>query len=68
MSTTIQVQDETLVVLKRLREQFNALTYDALLKELIKKATRSKKSLWGAGGKMRMNELLSGLRDKHDRY
>ncbi len=68
MATTIQVNDNTMQFLKLLREQYKAASYDELLKILIEKAMKPPKSLWGAGGKMGMKEILKGLRDKSDRY
>lgn len=68
MTTTIQVQEDTMQELKRLQRQTHVLTYDALLKLLIQKAQRPHTSLWGKGGKMSKEALLKDLRDKHDRY
>ncbi|MEK6867663.1 MAG: hypothetical protein AABX98_02455 [Nanoarchaeota archaeon] len=68
MTTTIQVNEETVNVLKLLRDQFKVPSYDALLKILITKAVKPKKSMWGAGGKLSMKEVLKDLRDKSDRY
>ena len=68
MATTIQVQDDTLAFLKQLQDQFHASSYDALLKILIEKATKPQHSLWGAGGRMSMKEILKDLRDESDRY
>ena len=68
MSTTIQVNDNTMHLLKLLREQYKASSYDELLNILLKKAMKPSKSLCGAGGKLSMKEILKGLRDKSDRY
>ncbi len=68
MSTTIQVQNDTLEFLKELREQYEVSSYDALLKILIAKAKKPSQSLWGRGGKMKIKEILEGLREKNDRY
>ena len=68
MTTTIQVNEETVNVLKLLRDQFKVPSYDALLKILITKAVKPNKSMWGAGGKLSMKEILKDLRDKSDRY
>jgi hypothetical protein len=67
-TTTIQVQEKTVTVLKLLRDQFKVPSYDALLKILIEKALKPKKSMWGAGGKLSAKEILKDLRDKSDRY
>lgn len=68
MSTTIQVNEDTVDVLKTLRDQMHAASYDALIKILIEKAMKPRKSLWGLGGKKTMAELLRDLRDKSDWY
>ncbi len=67
MTTTIQVNDGTIAVLKTLREQFQVPSYDALLNLLIKRSVKQKKSFWCAGGKLSMKEILKDLRDKDDR-
>ena len=68
MATTIQVNENTISILKHLRTQFKVPTYDALLSILIKKALKPSKSMWGAGGKLTMKEILKDLRDESDRY
>lgn len=67
-TTTIQVNQKTVTVLKLLREQFNVPSYDAILNILIEKALKPKKSMWGSGGKVTIKEILKDLRDKSDRY
>ena len=68
MTTTIQVNDDTVMFLKALREQYNVQSYDALIKILIGKATKPLKSMYGALGKMTKEDILKDLRDKSDRY
>ncbi len=68
MTTTIQVGEDTIHFLKHLRKEYNAPSYDALIKIMIQKSTKPQKSLWGAGGKMTMKEILKDLRDESDRY
>jgi len=68
MSTTIQVNEDTVQYLKQLRVQYEVDSYDTLLKILIMKVMKQKKSLFGKGGKMDMKEIMVNLRDKHDRY
>ena len=64
MATTIQVEKETLELLKGFKEQTDANTYD----EAIKMVLKSKKSMYGALGKKKsMKEILRGLRDEGDR-
>ncbi len=68
MATTIQVSEDTIHFLKHLRKEYNAPSYDSLIKIMIQKSLRPQKSLWGAGGKMDMKKILKGLRDENDRY
>jgi len=68
MNTTIQVTTDKVESLKELREQYHVKSYDELIGILIKKAKKPEKSMWGAGGKMTMKEILKDLRDESDRY
>ena len=68
MNTTIQITEETVNVMKLMRDQLKLPSYDALLKILITKAVKPKRSLWAAGGKASMKDILKDLRDKSDRY
>lgn len=68
MTTTIQVNDDTVNFLKMLRKQFNVASYDELIKILIEKAMKPRKSGYGVGGKLGMKFILKNLRDKSDRY
>jgi len=68
MTTTIQVNDDTIELLKTLREQLSLSSYDALMKFFIRKTMKPEKSMWGYYGKMTMKEILNGLRDETDRY
>ena len=68
MTTTIQVNESTVSLLKMLRDQFKVSSYDALLNLLINKFVKPKNTLWGAGGKLTMKEILKDLRDERDRF
>lgn len=67
MSTTIQVEERTLELLKRLKEHFGASTYNEAIEQMARKGFRQK-SMYGFLGKMSRKEILKGLRDKHDRF
>ena len=67
-TTTIQVENMTVHILKQLRDQYQEPSYDSLIRLLIRKATKPTRSLYGAGGKLSRKEILNNLRDKHDRY
>lgn len=68
MATTIQVQEDTLELLKQMREMTKTASYDAAIKEMLKKSTRHEKSLYGFLGKKNMKQILKGLRDENDRF
>ncbi|MBI2575059.1 hypothetical protein HYV82_04190 [Candidatus Woesearchaeota archaeon] len=67
MSTTIQVEENTLRLLKLLKEHFGVHTYNEAIEKMAKKGFRQK-SMYGFLGKMDRKEILKGLRDKHDRF
>lgn len=67
MPTTIQVTEETLELLKRMRKAADASSYDELIQTVIKKTTTAHESLYGLLGKKTMKDILRGLRDEHDR-
>lgn len=67
MPTTIQVQKDTLELLKHVRESTQAQSYDTAIKALIKKAMIKTESLYGFLGKKTMQQILQGLRDENDR-
>ncbi len=67
MTTTIQVQDTTLELLKKLKNETKSNSYD----EAIKKITISRaknESLYGFLGKKSRKWILKDLRDKNDRF
>jgi len=53
MPTTIQVQRETLDLLKRLKVELNAETYDDALRRLLTKRCRIPRSMLGAHPKLK---------------
>lgn len=66
MPTTIQVDNETLELLKRFKNSLNADSYNDVINSIIKGG--SKKSMYGALGKEKhMKNILRGLRDERDR-
>lgn len=66
MATTIQVESETLELLRRFKESRNAKSYDEAVRRMMAEAL-PKKSMWGSLGKKSKKEILEGLRDKSDR-
>ncbi len=68
MATTIQITEDTLQMLKRLRQLFHAGSYNEVVVQLVKHE-QARKSMWGAGNKkISMKHILGGLRDKSDRF
>ena len=66
MSTTIQLDRETVRMLKNYKEQLNANTYDEAIRKILKE--RTKKSMFGfLEEKKSMKNILRGLRDESDR-
>lgn len=67
MTTTIQVADDTIQILKRMRESISASSYNEVIQHLARKE-QSRRSFWGAGKrKMKMKSILEGLRDEGHR-
>lgn len=67
MTTTIQVREETLELLKRYKEQTKAKTYDDVIIGFMSRGDYAKQ-FRGFLGKMNRDELLKDLRDKRDRF
>ena len=67
MSTTIQVKDETIAMLKLIKKHFNAETYDEAIEKLADNSFRHK-SMKGYLGKNERKKIMEGLRDKSDNY
>ncbi|PIN74462.1 hypothetical protein COV18_07460 [Candidatus Woesearchaeota archaeon CG10_big_fil_rev_8_21_14_0_10_37_12] len=65
MTTTIQIREETLDLLKRIKESSNAKSYDETIINVL--SMKTKTSLAGFLGKKPMKKILDDLRDKHDR-
>lgn len=66
MPTTIQLDEETVKMLKGCKEQLNIATYDDLIRDIL--AKRTNKSMFGFLGKKKIRkEILRGLRDENDR-
>lgn len=71
MTTTIQIEDGTLEILKKIKEETKSESYNEIIKELIKKNMKMKKSMFGIfkDKKTRTTKsVLRGLRDERDRF
>ena len=58
MQTTIAVKDETLKLLRKAKEELNAESFDAVIKELLLEIKKPKKSMFG---------ILKGLKKEFKR-
>ena len=66
MVTTIQINEKTLQILKKVKEETNSVSYDeAIVKMAVEKAKKT--SLAGYLGKKPINKIMVNLRDKNDR-
>ena len=70
MVTTIQINDHTLQILKKLKEEINASSYDEAINKMVTR--KKKKSLAGSigkeVGKKTKMEILKNLREKNERF
>ncbi|MBI2452414.1 hypothetical protein HYV50_05050 [Candidatus Pacearchaeota archaeon] len=71
MVTTIQVNERTLLLLKKLKEETQSDSYDEAINKIAGKIA-VKKSLAGFLGKyykkQKLKDIVMDLRDKNDRY
>lgn len=66
-TTTIQINEDTLSLLKKYKEQTKAQTYDEVIKNFMKLGDYAKQ-FRGFLGKRDMKFVMRGLRDKKDRF
>lgn len=70
MHTTIQINDTTLKLLKKIKEELKANSYDEAITRIVINSSK-KESLAGFlgkyTGKKSRKEILHNLRDKNDR-
>ena len=67
MVTTIQINEKTLLLLKKIKEETKSSSYDEAINKMTIEHVR-KKSLAGFLGKITRTEILKNLRDKHERF
>lgn len=65
MPTTIQIEDRTLKILKKIKKEKNVSSYDEAINRLV--VSIRKESLAGFLGKRPLRELFEHLRDKNER-
>ncbi len=67
MPTTIQINERTLQLLKKLKAELDVSSYDEAIVKMAS-GQSGKKSLAGFLGKMPKEKILKDLRDENDRY
>jgi hypothetical protein len=71
MVTTIQVDEKTILLLKRLKQELEASSYDDAINKIAIKCLKPDKSLAGSlkkyVGNLSRDKILNELKDKHDR-
>ena len=66
MVTTIQLEDRTLTILKKLKEETNSSSYDEAINRVIADHS-GKQSMAGFLGKMPVKGIMKNLREKNER-
>ena len=66
MPTTIQLQDKTLEILRKIKLETHAQSYDEAINKLFKGSLK-KESMAGFLGKKHLQSILKDVRDKHER-
>ena len=69
MPSTIQVEKDTMELLKNLKNAYKTKTYDDVINQLVRKKVSP--SMFGKLAKKKkytMKEILKGLRDESDRF
>mgnify|MGYP001567707663 CR=1 FL=1 len=71
MVTTIQVDEKTILLLKKLKQELMASSYDDAINKIAVKCLKPNKSMAGSlkkyVGKLSKGDILNELKDKHDR-
>ena len=71
MVTTIQVNERTLLLLKKLKEELHASSYEDAIVKVASQRTKSMESMAGylgkKYGKLSKNKIMEDLREKNDR-
>ena len=71
MVTTIQVDEKTILLLKKLKQELEASSYDDAINKIAIKCLKPDKSMAGSlrkyAGHLSKKEILNELKDKHDR-
>ena len=66
MTTTIQVDEKTLKILRKIKDETKSSSYDEAINKLV--GSQRTESFAGFLGKRSIKELLKDLRDKDERF
>lgn len=71
MVTTIQIDEKTLLLLRKLKQELDASSYDDAINKIVIKCLKPEKSMAGSllkyVGKLSRNQILNDLKEKNDR-
>lgn len=67
MVTTVQISDETLELLKKVKEETKSSSYDEAIKKIVLLRV-NESSLAGFLGPKSSKKIMQDLRDKRDRF
>ena len=67
MTTTIQINERTLEILKKIKDETKSVSYDEAINKIVVSGFK-KGSLAGYLGKRPLKDILKGLRDKDERF
>ncbi len=67
MTTTVQIQDETLELLKKIKVETKSGSYDEAIRKIVLSRVREK-SMAGYLGPKSSKQIMKDLRDKSDRF
>ena len=67
MPTTIQVNERTLELLRKVKGETNSSSYDETINKIVRERLQNE-SMAGYLGKMQKKDILKGLRDKNERF
>ena len=66
MVTTVQIQDDTLELLKKVKEETKSASYDEAIKKMV--LMRVKESFAGYLAEHSSKNIYKGVRDKRERF
>ena len=68
MVTTIQINERTLDILKKIKNETNSSSYDEAINKMVSSRWKQESLAGFLGKRMPRKEILRNLRDKNDRF